>query len=329
MRKWMMAMALAALVPLAGCGAGEAPAQETDGDDARAAMAANDGKGDRDGGRDDDRDGDASRAAGADACTVAQALRPLPDALVESSGVAASRVRPGVFWTHNDSGDPELFAVDADGRLAGRVRVSGATVEDWEDVSAAPCPGGGDCLYVADIGDNDADRASVTVWRVAEPAAGAAETRPAEALRLRYPDGPHDAEAMFVLGGRVHLLTKGETGPIALYRAPASTAPGAEATLEKVRELSPGEVGRSRRITSADASPDGAWIAVRTLDEAAFYPSRALLEGGAAEPRRMDLRSLGESQGEGIGFTPDGAVVLTSEGKKKEPGTFARLTCSL
>jgi hypothetical protein len=321
MRRGMLFLLMMAL-SLAGCGTDEAPAQESDRDgDAAEATASRDG--------DDGDRADSGSGAGA-VCTVAEATRPLPDEIHESSGVAASRAHAGVFWTHNDSGDPVVYAVNAQGQLAGTVRVSGARVEDWEDISLAPCPSGGDCLYVGDIGDNDARRASVTVWRVPEPAPGDAESRPAEALVFRYPDGAHDAEAMFVLDGRVHIVTKGETGPVALYRAPASPAAGQTATLEKVRELASGDLTRKERVTGADASPDGAWIAVRTLEEAAFYPARGFVDGGAAEPRRMDLGELDEAQGEGIGFTADGAVLVTSEGgKKSDPATFARLSCTL
>jgi hypothetical protein len=254
--------------------------------------------------------------------------RPLGDEIHESSGVAVSRTHAGLFWTHNDSGDPLLYAVDAQGRTAGRVRVSGASVQDWEDIALAPCPAGGDCLYVADIGDNDAKRGSVTVYRVAEPAPGASETAPAAPLRLRYPDGAHDAEAMFVLNGAIHVVTKGESGPIALYRAPAGA--GAEATLELLRTLSPDRVGKPERITGADASADGRWVVLRTLGEAMIFPAAALAGSGAASPLRVDLGELDEKQGEGIGFTPDGSLVLTSEGgRKKDPATVARLSCTL
>ena len=36
-------------------------------------------------------------------------------------------------------------------------------------------PGGGRCLYVADIGDNQAERARITIFRVPEPAAADAQ----------------------------------------------------------------------------------------------------------------------------------------------------------
>jgi hypothetical protein len=268
-------------------------------------------------------------AAPADAvCAPDGAPRPMDSEIHESSGVAVSRAHAGIFWTHNDSGDPLLYAVDGEGRTAGRVRVAGASVEDWEDVALAPCPAGGDCLYVDDIGDNDAERASVTVYRVPEPAPGASQSAPATAIRLRYPDGAHDAEALFVLNGAIHVVTKGENGPIALYRAPADAA--GEATLERIRTLSPDKVDRPERVTAADASADGRWIVLRTLREAAFYPAAELAGTGAASPRRVDLRDLDEAQGEGIGFAPEGAVILTSEGGKKDrPATFARLSCTL
>jgi hypothetical protein len=263
-------------------------------------------------------------------CTVAGAPRPLDGEIRESSGVAVSRAHAGIFWTHNDSGDPLLYAVDAGGRTAGRVRITGARVEDWEDVALAPCPAGGDCLYVADIGDNDAERPSVTVYRVPEPAPAAAQSAPAEAIRLRYPDGAHDAEAMFVLNGAIHVVTKGESGPIALYRAPRDAAPGAEVSMERVRVLSSGKVDRRMRITAADASPDGRWVVMRTLESAFIYPAAELAGSGALSPRQVDLKGLDEKQGEGIAFGPDGSLVVTSEGGgKKNPATVARLTCDL
>lgn len=262
-------------------------------------------------------------------CQPDGAPRPLDDELRESSGVAVSRAHAGIFWTHNDSGDPLLYAVDAEGRTVGRVRITGAAVEDWEDVARAPCPAGGDCLYVADIGDNDADRPSITVYRVPEPSPRAAHSAPAGAIRLRYPDGAHDAEALFVLNGAIHVVTKGESGPVAVYRAPPSAAPGAETMLQQVRLVSEARVDRRRRITGADASPDGRWIALRTLAEVELHRAASLAGQGELSPIRIDLRALDERQGEGIGFAPDGSIVLSSEGSKKNPATVARLACVL
>src|SRR5437867_6651927 len=82
-------------------------------------------------------------------CRVAAgpvALGELP----EASGVAVSRRSPGVLWEINDSGQPLLFALDPSGAVKGRVRVTGAAVEDWEDLEVGRCPGGS-CIYVVVI----------------------------------------------------------------------------------------------------------------------------------------------------------------------------------
>ena len=270
----------------------------------------------------------AAPVAGA-VCRTLEESRPLPDEVHESSGVAVSRRHAGIFWTHNDSGEPAVYAINADGQRAGRVSVTGARLEDWEDIALAPCAGG-DCLYIADIGDNNANRPFITVYRVPEPAPGETQTRPAEALQASYPEGAQDAEAMFVHGGQIYILTKGETGPVSLYRFPASAQPGQTAQLERVRGFADDEVKRKERITGADASPDGQWIAVRTIRNLSLYPAQDFVGTGEQAPREMDLSGLHEAQGEGVGFAPDGTLVLSSEGgKKKDPATFARLQCTL
>ena len=147
----------------------------------------------------DDRNQEDLAAVDPGTCEVVARSSVLPAEVRETSGLARSTRDPGRFWTHNDAGnEPVLFVLDESGALTQTVRVTGATLEDWEDVEAAPCPDGGACLYIGDIGDNDGERAHVTVYRVAEPEPGVSATAPAEALHARFPDGARDAEALFV-----------------------------------------------------------------------------------------------------------------------------------
>src|SRR5688572_28990511 len=61
------------------------------------------------------------------------------EGLSESSGLAASRKYPGVFWTHNDGEKiPHLYAFDRSGKQRGRVRITGAKIYDWEDIAIGP-----------------------------------------------------------------------------------------------------------------------------------------------------------------------------------------------
>lgn len=263
-------------------------------------------------------------------CEVVMPGAALPDDIPESSGLARSLRDPGTFWTHNDAGnEPELFAIDQSGALMGRVRVQGAELVDWEDIEAAPC-GDGSCLYIGDIGDNDGDRNRVTVYRVAEPAAGATGTAPAEALHARYPDGPRDAEALFAdQSGTLYVVTKGRRSGISLYRWPSTSPPGATGTLELVRELFPEPDDDQDRVTAATATPDGRWVGIRTYRTLYLYPMEGLLGQGEPDPITIDLAGLGQAQGEALAMANDGTVWLSSEADDGARPRWSRLRCPL
>lgn len=249
----------------------------------------------------------------------------------EASGATIGRRSPGVVWTHNDSGDPVVIALDTNGRMRGVVRVAGARMIDWESVSAGPCASAdGSCLYIADIGDNAARRREIVVYRVPEPAPGDQTTRGAEAFRASYPDGPRDAEALVVTAdGGIFIITKGEAGPVAAYRFPQPLRAGATARLVHVQTL----VQKPRKkdwVTDADVSPDGRWMVLRTPESLLFYRVANPPNLAFADPLVVDIRSLREPQGEGVALADDGSVYVTGEGGgKRQPGTFARLKCQL
>ena len=262
------------------------------------------------------------------ACVTSGEVRQVPE-LVEGSGIAASLRTPGRFWAHNDSGDPVLFALDDTGEVTGRVQLAGARVEDWEAVAVGAC-GAGSCIYVGDIGDNDASRQRITVYRVDEPAQASGTVR-AEALHATYPDGPHDAEALIVdRDGRLVIVTKGETGPVSLYRFPASPEAGGVARLERIGDpRGGGRAAKGQRITDAAISPDGQWVALRTTATLSLHRAAELLAGKWSEITRVELAPLKEPQGEGVTFAGAETVYLVGEGGgKARPGTFARLACS-
>lgn len=255
-------------------------------------------------------------------------LRELP----EASGVAASRRTPGVFWAHNDSGEPVIYALDRQGTVTGRIRVTGASVDDWEDIAVGPCPQGS-CVYIADIGDNSGTRKSITLFRAVEPAPGDAATHGVEAFEATYPDGPHDAEALFVTeDSDVLLITKGDPGPVALYRFPRRLAGGKTWPLERIGEpIADAKIEAKDRPTAAALSPDGQWVAVRTTHWVAFHRAADLIAGRWREEFRSDVNGLGEPRGEGITFAGNDTLVLVGEagGPFGGSGTFARLACTL
>lgn len=282
--------------------------------------------------------GDAEPGTGATAgatseageCRIEQRNAQITAPLPETSGIAASRGRPGTFWTHNDSGgDPVVFGIAADGRPVGQIRVRGAENEDWEDIAVGPCPSGS-CLYIADTGDNAGRRDDVAILRFPENARVSGEARP-ERFPVRYPDGPRDAEAIFVLpDGGVFLVSKGRHDSQELFRYPLPLRPDERVTLEPLALLGQGKQETLLQITGASASPSGEWVAVRRYKSLAIYRTARLLAGDSTPHLQMDLTPVGEAQGEGVALLDDGTVVLTSEGGfRNAPGTISVLRCEL
>src|SRR5687768_3755787 len=192
----------------------------------------------------------------------------------ESSGLVASRRTPGVYWTHNDSGDgPFIYAFGDKGEAAGVFRVTGAQARDWEDIGAGPGPPGGTSyLYIGDIGDNGEARSELVVYRVAEPELTPAnrrstKTRPAvteaaEAIRLRYPDGKHDAETLLVhpVTGHIYIATKVPLVNPVVYEAAAPFTVGKVITMRRIGEIRvPSLFGGV--LTGGSVSPDGRRVA--------------------------------------------------------------------
>ena len=268
-------------------------------------------------------------ARAASPATAALLARLESREVTESSGIVASRRNPGLFWTHNDSGDgPFVYAFDRAGRARGVWRVEGAGAEDWEDIACGPGPERGrPYLYAGDIGDNSARRAQIVVYRFPEPAvadsdaattrATARATERAEAVRLKYPDGPHDAEALLVhpVNGDIYVVTK-SVGGAGVYRLSAAEATAGVNTLTLVATLrGPDFFGTS--VTGGDISPDGRRVAL--CDYAQGYelrlPDSARDFDEVWRQTPTVVRLGARRQGEAVCYSLDGAALLaTSEG---------------
>jgi hypothetical protein len=226
--------------------------------------------------------------------------------VVESSGLVASRRHPGVLWTHNDSGDAaRLFAVGRDGRVLATLRLAGVRARDWEALALGRDDRGAPALFVGDVGDNQGVWPWVTVYRVAEPARLRDATVAAEGFRLRYPDGPRDAEALLVdpRGNRLYVASKDEAGG-GLYRAPVALRGDRVNLLRRVGRVPP-------LVTDGAFSPDGRTLVLR--DYQAAHVDAA--SGGRLATVELPL----QPQGESIAFSPDGRSLLAgSEGAGSE-----------
>jgi hypothetical protein len=176
-------------------------------------------------------------------------------------------------------------------------------------------------LYLGDIGDNGADRDDILVYRVPEPTisgGGSQALAGEEALTLRYPDGPRNAEAIFVdpRSGELYVIEKSsDGGPVSIFRAPADLVAGSTTELTRVGALDVPD-GSSNAVTGAAISSDGTAIAVRTYGDVRIWNRAegqsiaAALDGDSCRGPRPS-----ERQGEAVTFLPDGTGYYTvSEG---------------
>lgn len=248
----------------------------------------------------------------------------------EASGIAIGRVSPNVFYVQNDSGDrSRFFALDrVTGATTAVIEVPGVRNDDWEDIAVAPDRSGRSSVWLADTGDNRADRDEIQVIRVDEPVIGAGDddvtivSSAPEVWHLRYPDGPVDAESLAVgPDGTAYLVTKSVLGVSVVFRVPGEARAKVQ-TLERVATTTfvptgapggPAALVGQVTATGASLSPDGSVLAIRTYTDAYLW---RVADGDLAAALRVSPRRIAlprQPQGEGIALAP-GALVVDSEG---------------
>ncbi|MFJ8793661.1 WD40 repeat domain-containing protein [Streptomyces sp. NPDC102462] len=219
--------------------------------------------------------------------------------ITESSGLAASRLHPGIYWTHNDSDDgPYLYAVDgATGRTVATVTLSGVgSPRDVEAISIGP----GNQIYVGDIGDNlDGSWPYVWIYRLPEPKTLKDQTIRATQYVVKYANGARNAESLAVhpATGRVYIIDKKEDGGH-LYEGPARLSASGTNVFKPVAPV-------DLWATDAAFSPDGRQFAVRGYFGGILYDWNG---GDIRRRQRLDVPL--QRQGESVTYSADGTRLL-------------------
>ncbi|MCX5311523.1 WD40 repeat domain-containing protein [Streptomyces sp. NBC_00154] len=227
--------------------------------------------------------------------------------ITESSGLAASRAHPGIYWTHNDSEDgPYIYAVDSrTGKTVATITMRGVGApRDVEAISLGPDGN----LYVGDIGDNlNGSWDHVWIYRFPEPKVLKDATVRATQFDVKYADGARNAEALMVhpKTGRVYIASKNEGGG-GLYEGPARLTTGRTNVFRRVGEVP--------WVTDGTFSPDGKELVLRSYFSARGY---AFEDGRLGADHRVDAPLQG--QAESVTYTADGsALMFGSEGARSE-----------
>ncbi len=258
------------------------------------------------------------------------------DALTESSGLAASRIQPDIFWTHNDSGgQPNLYAFDAGGRLRCTYRVNGANARDWEDMASFTLDGQ-PWLLIADVGDNRRKRTECQIYLVREPTLPDATAQPDDGtpmtktvpvervIRFKFDQGPRDCESVAFdpTSRQILLTTKRWSLTSQVYQLEwAEKRNASAANIQTARSIGRIPVPVA---TAMDVSPDGRRAVVVCYGNAYEFtrgPNETWMMAFSRKPR--EIRLPARRQGEALCFGHDGrSLFLTSE---RQPTPFFRV----
>ncbi len=259
--------------------------------------------------------GQASARPGASAAEVPAprtGCTPRDERLSELSGLS---VGPHSWYAVGDGGSA-LRVYEMNPRDCSIVDTHGWDVDPYDVEDLARAEDGR--LWLADTGDNSRKRETVAV-HVLSPGEGTARL-----YRFRYPDGPHDAEALLLGRGTVpYVVTKNPLGEAGIYRPVSEPSERSPVELERVGTLSlestdtpggplPSSFG-SVTVTGAAVSSGREVVAVRTYTEVYLYPAPdgKVLEALNGAPLRVPLAD--EPQGEAIAFEPNGDLLSASE----------------
>jgi len=252
--------------------------------------------------------------AGAAAPVPARAaLQPITRIVAEPITECSGIVRlAGAWYVHNDRGaGPVLYrSATLDFAQPEILPLPGAQAIDWEDIAVLD----GD-LLIGDIGDNHRERDHLVLYRARyEPPEGGQIGR----LKLvatypyRYPEGRHDAEALTVIDGAVHVITKerGEKETIVYrfddLREAQALGPGSVNVPRRVSTL---EIGRRERVTAADYHAASGTVAVLTRHAVHRFARERLMGAPAAST------PLAAGQCEALCFDQD-RLVIANEGRE-------------
>ncbi|WP_214070401.1 hypothetical protein [Mucilaginibacter sp. dw_454] len=251
--------------------------------------------------------------------------------LLEISGVAASRINPGVLYIHNDSGNAaQVYLTDGTGADKGTLTLTSVGNRDWEDIAVGPGPVAGvSYIYIAEIGDNKSVYSSVFIYRFPEPDLTGktlpyvADINSVDIIQLKYPDGPRNAETLMIDPSTkdIYIASKESNfSKIYVARYPQS--------LTSTTVLSPVAQLFFNKATGGDISPDGTEILLRSNELIWYWKLAAgtTISSGFLTQPQVAPYADNEPQGEGVGFAADGSGYYTDTEIKGYPGKLATIS---
>ncbi|MEP6562372.1 MAG: hypothetical protein ABJD68_15005 [Nakamurella sp.] len=279
--------------------------------------------------------------------TVTQQVVALAPGVADgASGIAASTGTPGAYYLVDDrTHTNHIVAVGTDGVVLADVQIEGMSASNAEALAGGPCgatplrygaPETSNCLFIGDIGDNNARRDDIAIFRIGEPDLSEPPTEPVptDSWRYTYPDGPQNAESIMAApDGSVVIVTKPAGGkePSRMYRA----EPGG-GELVFLREFTPPDpqlrlktLFTGNVVTDLAAAPGR--VLLLTYDELTEYTapdSAADITGFPDWPHhRLPMPALPQAEGIAAMVGGCGYVVASEAGPGGSNGALGVVSC--
>lgn len=252
-------------------------------------------------------DSDAQPAGGFESLPVTKPIAP--SIIDEASGIADSKANPGYLWVQQDSGNPnDISLLSHEGTLLKKINIKPAINRDWEDMAIGKGPvAGTNYIYLADIGDNALTASQYFIYRFAEPASLTDTVFSCDKITFQYPDGSHDAEAIFVdnVTGDIYIITK-QDNPSRIYKLSYPQNVGTINTATLVGSLS------FSGATASAISNEGKEILIKTYTSVYYWKRNATQTiGQVLATAPVTLTYQFEPQGEAICFKNDNSGFFT------------------
>lgn len=248
----------------------------------------------------------------------------LPNEVNEQSGLVW---HDDLFWIINDSDcAPELIAYNTEGKLKKIITISNAENKDWEDLAEDET-----YIYIGDFGNNRGVRTDLRVLRVLKSDMHNKKELAIDSITFAWADQQDfsrrnmkhdfDCEAFFACGDSLYFFTKNWANKkTRLYSMPK--LPG-DYKLKPIAEFDVDFM-----VTGADITADGKTVAlVGYKNYRSYMMLLSNFEGQdffGGKVLRLDLKSLGGSQTEGLVFTDKNELYISSE-ESKTPQAIYRV----
>lgn len=238
-----------------------------------------------------------------DSIPVAKPVTPM---INEVSGIADSKINPGLLWAHEDSGNPaQLYLIKHDGSVVKKIFIKNAVNRDWEDMALLDGN-----IYIGEIGDNNQVQTEYSFYKLPEPSSTTDTVFNLERIGFQYPDGPHDAEGFLAdpISKNFYIISKRDN-PSKIYKLSYPFA--SNNTLTVVRSLP------YTGVVSATISSDGKEILIKTYGTIYYYSrsqNETVEQALQKEPKTLVYQP--EPQGEAVCFANNrsGYFTLSEKG---------------